>query len=173
MTIQSNAPQRNWWKIGGIGCLSLMGLFILFIGCTAIIGLSGSGGGGGAAGGGGDSPIANEEANPDSRPEAQEDQEPVPEKEQPAEDRFKEVRVEAQCASPCDVSISDSTFRVFREEQITGSKTYTFEVPKRAGMSVMVSDPEFRMNNDIHARVFEDGKLVSEDHDRSMATIEY
>lgn len=96
----------------------------------------------------------------------------TPSVQQPDDANVKQVTVEISSDVPVDVSISDDNFDVGIVEEITGTRTYEFEIADDSGLSVLAMSES--MSGNISIAVYEDGQMVSQDtSSRGFAQVMY
>jgi hypothetical protein len=66
---------------------------------------------------------------------------------------------------PVDVSITDDNFDVSIAEEITGTKTYEFDIAADSGLLVSALNMDMRGN--VSIEVYENGQLKTQDTDSS------
>lgn len=77
----------------------------------------------------------------------------------------KHVEVVVSSDVPVDVSITDDNFDVSIAEEITGTKTYEFDIAADSGL--MVSAINMDMRGNVSIEVYENGQLKTQDTDSS------
>jgi FtsZ-binding cell division protein ZapB len=77
----------------------------------------------------------------------------------------KHVKVVAYAATTADYNIGDDTLRIADGEQISGTRTFEYDVPAKDGflISLMSDDQGY-----VSLKVYENGQLTHQDEDASM-----